>query len=459
MTQTSASVTSSMSSPDLHKGAPRVTAMRVIPVAGHDSMLLNLSGAHGPYFTRNIVILTDSAGNTGVGEVPGGEGIRQTLEDARALVVGQSIGNVQGILNRARTAFADRDVGGRGLQTFDLRIAIHAVTALEAALLDLLGKFLDVPVAALLGEGQQRDEVEMLGYLFYVADRNKTDLPYLAAPEADDDWLRLRHEAALTPQAVVRLAEAAYARYGFNDFKLKGGVMRGEDEIAAVTALAERFPKARITLDPNGGWLLKDAIRLCRDQHDVLAYAEDPCGAEDGYSGREVMAEFRRATGLQTATNMVATDWRQMGHAISLQSVDIPLADPHFWTLQGSVRVAQMCHEWGLTWGSHSNNHFDISLAMFTHVAAAATGKITAIDTHWIWQDGQHLTREPLQIIGGKVQVPRKPGLGVELDMAQVEAAHQTYRNMGLGARDDAVAMQYLIPGWKFDPKKPCLVR
>ncbi|MCI1007270.1 glucarate dehydratase [Herbaspirillum sp. C7C8] len=448
-----------MSSPDLHKGAPRVTAMRVIPVAGHDSMLLNLSGAHGPYFTRNIVILTDSAGNTGVGEVPGGEGIRQTLEDARALVVGQSIGNVQGILNRARTAFADRDVGGRGLQTFDLRIAIHAVTALEAALLDLLGKFLDVPVAALLGEGQQRDEVEMLGYLFYVGDRNKTDLPYLAAPEADDDWLRLRHEAALTPQAVVRLAEAAYARYGFNDFKLKGGVMRGEDEIAAVTALAERFPKARITLDPNGGWLLKDAIRLCRDQHDVLAYAEDPCGAEDGYSGREVMAEFRRATGLQTATNMVATDWRQMGHAISLQSVDIPLADPHFWTLQGSVRVAQMCHEWGLTWGSHSNNHFDISLAMFTHVAAAAPGKITAIDTHWIWQDGQHLTRDPLKIIGGKVQVPCKPGLGVELDMAQVEAAHQTYRNMGLGARDDAVAMQYLIPGWKFDPKKPCLVR
>lgn len=459
MTQNPASASSPTSSPSQHKGAPRVTGMRVIPVAGHDSMLLNLSGAHGPYFTRNIVILTDSAGNTGVGEVPGGEGIRQTLDDARSLVVGQSIGNVQAILNRARTAFADRDVGGRGLQTFDLRIAIHAVTALEAALLDLLGKFLDVPVAALLGEGQQRDEVEMLGYLFYVGDRHKTDLPYLAAADADDDWLRLRHEAALTPEAVVRLAEAAYARYGFNDFKLKGGVMRGEEEIAAVTALAERFPKARITLDPNGGWLLKDAIRLCRDQHDVLAYAEDPCGAEDGYSGREVMAEFRRATGLQTATNMVATDWRQMGHAISLQSVDIPLADPHFWTMQGSVRVAQMCNEWGLTWGSHSNNHFDISLAMFTHVAAAAPGKITAIDTHWIWQDGQRLTREPLQIVGGKVKVPQAAGLGVELDMDEIEKAHALYQQHGLGARDDGVAMQYLIPNWKFDNKRPCLVR
>ncbi|MFC7515850.1 glucarate dehydratase [Herbaspirillum sp. GCM10030257] len=441
------------------RGAPVVTALRVVPVAGRDSMLLNLSGAHGPYFTRNIVILTDSAGNTGVGEVPGGERIRQTLEDAAAYVVGQSIGNYHNILNTVRKAFAERDAGGRGLQTFDLRITIHVVTALEAALLDLLGKHLGVPVAALLGEGQQRDKVEMLGYLFYVGDRRVTDLEYDSDPNADNDWFRLRHEKAMTPDAVVRLAVAAYDRYGFNDFKLKGGVLRGEDEMEAVTALAERFPDARVTLDPNGGWLLKDAIRLCRDKHKVLAYAEDPCGAENGFSGREVMAEFRRATGLPTATNMVATDWREMGHSIQLQSVDIPLADPHFWTMQGSVRVAQMCNEWGLTWGSHSNNHFDISLAMFTHVAAAAPGKITAIDTHWIWQDGQHLTREPLQIVGGMVDVPKQPGLGIELDMDQLERAHQLYKAKGLGARDDAIAMQYLIPNWKFDNKKPCMVR
>ena len=222
---------------------------------------------------------------------------------------------------------------------------------------------------------------------------------------------------------------------------------------------AERFPQARITLDPNGAWSLKEAIRLCRDQHKVLAYAEDPCGAENGYSGREVMAEFRRATGLKTATNMIATDWREMGHAITLQSVDIPLADPHFWTMQGSVRVAQMCNEWGLTWGSHSNNHFDISLAMFTHVAAAAPGDITAIDTHWIWQDGQRLTKAPLQIQGGCVQVPKKPGLGIELDTDQLAKAHELYKGMGLGARDDAVAMQFLIPGWTFNNKQPCLVR
>jgi len=364
---------------------------------------------------------------------------------------------VQRILTAVRTRFADRDMGGRGQQTFDLRTAIHVVTAIESALLDLLGQHLGLPVAALLGEGQQRDAVEMLGYLFFVGDTARTDLAYASDPGASNDWFRLRHEAAMTPDSIVRLAEAAHARYGFHDFKLKGGVLPGEQEMEAVTALAERFPTARITLDPNGAWSLQEAIQLCTGKHQVLAYAEDPCGAERGFSGREIMAEFRRATGLPTATNMIATDWRELKHAIQLGAVDIPLADPHFWTMQGSVRVAQLCREWGLTWGSHSNNHFDISLAMFTHVAAAAPGKITAIDTHWIWQDGQRLTHDPLQIVDGKLTVPDRPGLGIELDLERIEQANALYNKMGLAGRDDAAAMQFLVPGWKFDPKRPCL--
>lgn len=438
---------------------PKITEMQVIPVAGRDHMLLNLSGAHGPFFTRNVVVLTDSAGNQGVGEVPGGEAIRNTLEDARTLVVGETLGQYNAVLNAMRTQFADRDRGGRGLQTFDLRTTIHALTAVESAMLDLLGQHLNVPVAALLGEGQQRARVQVLGYLFYVGDRHKTDLPYAADNAPVDDWTQLRSEEALTPEAIVRLAEAAHARYGFQDFKLKGGVLRGEEEVEAVTALHARFPEARITLDPNGGWSLKDAIRLLRDQGKVMAYAEDPCGAEGGFSGREVMAEFRRATGLPTATNMVATDWREMAHSIQLQAVDIPLADPHFWTLQGSVRVAQLCQMYDLTWGSHSNNHFDISLAMFTHCAAAAPGKVTAIDTHWIWQDGQQLTKVPLQISDGYIDVPTRAGLGVDLDWDALQAANALYQQHGLGARNDAMAMQYLMPGWTYNNKSPAMVR
>jgi glucarate dehydratase len=440
-------------------GSPTIARVEVVPVAGHDSMLLNLSGAHAPFFTRNIALVTDSSGNVGVGEVPGGEPIRRTIEDAGALLVGEPVARLGRLLRTVAATFAGRDVGGRGQQTFDLRTTIHAVTALESTLLDLLGQHLGVPVAELLGEGQQRDTVPMLGYLFFVGDRSATDLPYLAEPNPADDWERLRREPALTPKAVVALAEAAQARYGFTDFKLKGGVLPGTEEVAAVRALAERFPEARITLDPNGGWLLADAVELCRDLHGVLAYAEDPVGAEGAFSGREVMAEFRRATGLPTATNMVATDWRQLAHAIRSAAVDIPLADPHFWTMRGSVRVAQLCHELGLTWGSHSNNHFDVSLAMFTQVAAAAPGRITALDTHWIWQDGQALTRSPLQIREGSIAVPTTPGLGVDLDRDALDAAHELYLEHGLGARDDAAAMQYLVPGWTFDPKRPCLVR
>jgi glucarate dehydratase len=455
---------------------PAIVDMQVIPVAGRDSMLLNLAGAHGPFFTRNIVILKDSANRTGIAEIPGSEAIRGTLERMRPLVIGTRLGQYNATLNSVRRALGGSRPAAhqstvhqvtseaeaailRQPHEINLRID-NVITGVEAALLDLLGQFLAVPVAALLGNGQQRTAVRMLAYLFYIADRGRTDLPYDSGPQAKDGWLRLRNEPALTPEAIVREAEAAVDRYGFSDFKLKGGVMRGEQEIEAVAAIKRRFPDGRVTLDPNGGWPLAEAIAVCKGRSDVLAYAEDPCGPEDGYSGREVMAEFRRATGVPTATNMVATDWRQMGHTILLQAVDIPLADPHFWTMQGSVRVAQMCDEWGLTWGSHSNNHFDISLAMFTHCAAAAPGTITAIDTHWIWQEGrERLTRDPLRIVGGVVEVPKRPGLGIEIDMEQVMKAHELYKSLGSGARDDGAAMQYLIPGWSYDPRKPSMVR
>jgi glucarate dehydratase len=442
-----------------HSDTPRVTNMRVIPVAGLDSMLLNLSGAHAPYFLRNVILLSDSAGHIGAGEVPGGESIREVLEEARPLVIGTKIGDLQRVLNSVLSRFANRDAAGRGPQTFDQRVTIHAATAIESALLDLLGQFLQLPVASLLGEGQQRNRIDVLGYLFFIGDRNRSRIPYRGDPHEPDPWLRLRNEETLTIPAIVRLAEAAEERYGFHHFKLKGGVFEGAFEIETATALSERFPAAHITLDPNGAWSLDEAIALCRDKKSVLAYAEDPCGAERGYSGREILAEFRRATGMRTATNMVATDWRQLHHAAQLHAIDILLADPHFWTMAGSVRASQFCRDWGLTWGSHSNNHFDISLAMFTHVAAAAAGRVTAIDTHWIWQDGQRLTREPLQIRDGVISVPERPGLGVESDMEQIEQAHQLYRQLDLGARNDAAAMQFLLPGWVFDPNRPCLVR
>lgn len=441
--------------------APVITKMEVYPVAGKDCMELNLSGAHSPYFTRSVVVLYADNGEMGVGEVPGGTKITNALKECIPLVEGSRVAEYKNTLLKIKAYLDSKgEVDVRGNQTFDLRTGVHVVTAIEAPLLDLLGKYLEVPVCQLLGDGQQRDRVRMLGYLFFVGDRKKTDLAYDEEPEADCEWYRIRHEEALSADKIVAFARAAHEKYGFQDFKLKGGVLPGNQEMDVIRALKKEFPDARIDLDPNGGWLLEEAVEYVKGMQGILTYCEDPCGAEGVYSGREIMSEFRRRTGFPTATNMIATDWREVGHSLESQAVDIILADPHFWTMNGSVRVAQMCHDFGYTWGSHSNNHFDISLAMFTQVGAAVPGRYNALDTHWIWQEGvERLTKEPLVIADGCVEVPKKPGLGIEADMDQIRKAHQLYLDHCLGGRDDSIAMQYLIPGWKFDPKKPCLVR
>ncbi|MDD7391247.1 MAG: enolase C-terminal domain-like protein [Fusobacterium gastrosuis] len=440
---------------------PVVTKMEVFPVAGLDSMELNLSGAHAPYFTRNIVILTDSNGIEGVGEVPGGEKITKALKSVEHLVLGTKISDYkQTLLKIKKWLDANIKDDVRGLQTFDLRTGVHVVTAVEAPLLDLLGKFLEVPAAALMGDGIQREKVQFLSYLFYIGDRKKTDLPYDSEEDSDCEWYRLRNEEALTPEKIVALAKATHKKYGFVDFKLKGGVLSAKEEVKAVQAIKKEFPNARVDLDPNGAWSLAEALEIKDELKETLAYCEDPCGAENGFSGREIMAEFKRETGIPTATNMINTDWRQMYHCLALKSVDIPLADPHFWTMNGSVRVGQMCNDFGMMWGCHSNNHFDVSLAMVVQCAAAIPGKMNGIDTHWIWQEGrERLTKEPMQIIDGCIELPKKGGLGIEIDREQILKAHKLYVENNLGARNDAVGMQYLIKDWKFDNKKPCLVR
>ncbi|MBE5807618.1 MAG: glucarate dehydratase, partial [Clostridiales bacterium] len=276
---------------------PTVAKMEVYPVAGHDCMELNLSGAHAPYFTRNVVVLTDSNGATGIGEVPGGEKITKALNDIEHLVVGTRIADYKQTLNDVR-GWLDANITDdvRGLQTFDQRTGVHVVTAVEAPLLDLMGKFLDVPAAALLGDGIQRRRVRFLSYLFYIGDRKKTDLEYEAEPDGECDWYRLRHEEALTPEAIVALAKATHEKYGFEDFKLKGGVLAPKEELRAVQAIKAAFPDARVDLDPNGCWSLKEALEIAPGLKECLAYCEDPVGAEGGFSGREVMAEFRKAT-------------------------------------------------------------------------------------------------------------------------------------------------------------------
>lgn len=444
---------------------PVITKMQVIPVAGYDSMLMTLSGAHAPCFTRNLVLLTDSAGHTGVGEIHGGDYTCGCLNAVRPLVEGRPVSEYRQVLQTIHRLSKSGPGEGGDIQTLDiskLKFVVKSEWAIECAMLDLLGQHLGVPMCQLLGEGRQRGEVEVLGYLFYVSDKGKVpagEMQYLDESGSPDPWFRLRREEILTPERIVEEAEALHEKYGFRNFKLKGGVLAGAEEMEAVRALKKRFPGARVNIDPNGAWSLNEAVELCKDMHGIVTYVEDPCGPEGGYSGREIMREFKNATQFQVATNMIATDWRQFYHTVSLNACDIILADPHFWGFDGAVRMSQLLDSWGLTWGIHSNNHFDITLAAFAQVGAAAVGEPAPLDTHWIWQDGQNLLKDTPQIVDGYLQVPDKPGMGVTIDMERVMEANALYNKLPSHDRDDAVAMQYLIPGWKFDSKRPALVR
>ena len=444
--------------------SPVITKMQVIPVAGYDSMLMTLSGAHAPVFTRNLVILTDSAGHTGIGEIHGGDYTCDCLKAVEPLVVGQEVSKYRHVLQTIHK-LADPDAETGDIQTLDiskLKFVVKSEWALECAMLDLFGQYLEVPMCQLLAEGQQRKEVEVLGYMFYVSDKNKVPagaMQYLDESASADPWFRLRREEILTPERLVEEAQALHEKYGFENFKLKGGVLRGEEEMQGIRAIKKAFPNARVNIDPNGAWYLKEAIELSKDMHGIITYMEDPCGPEAGYSGREIMHEFKNATQFAVATNMIATDWRQFYHTVILNACDIILADPHFWGFGGAARMSQTLQSWGLTWGVHSNNHFDVTLAAFAQIGACAAGEPAPLDTHWIWQDGQNLLLDTPQIVGGKLQVPEGPGLGVHLNMERVMEANRLYNSLPSHDRNDAEYMQYLIPGWVYDHKKPCLVR
>ena len=161
------------------------------------------------------------------------------------------------------------------------------------------------------------------------------------------------------------------------------------------------------------------------------------------------MAEFRRATGIPTATNMVATDWRQMHHSLLLRCGRHPARRSALLDDAGlGAGRAALSTNWASR-GARTRTTTSTSRSRCSRTAPPRRpGRITAIDTHWIWQEGrERLTREPLRIVGGEVAVPDRPGLGVDIDMAQVEQAHELYKKVGGTARDDAIGMRYLVPG------------
>ncbi|MBX3081575.1 MAG: glucarate dehydratase [Anaerolineae bacterium] len=424
-----------------------IDEMIVTPIALIDPPLLNAAGLHAPYALRVIVELHTDNGLYGLGEVPGGQDVAEALTAVRSVVIGSDPFHYN-VLHRAIGAKVVQADGPRGDFPWDLRIVTLVRSAVEVACLDLIGKQTERPLVDLLG-GKFRDSVPFSAYLFYKYEGAGGALGFGVDKNANG-WSAARQAAALDPAGVVAQTKAMVDAFGFQSIKLKGGVFSPDQEVAAMFALRDAFgADVPLRLDPNALWSVETAIKAGRQLDGVLEYYEDPV------RGQQAMADVRRAVKLPLATNMCTTSFADMPGSLTLGSEDIILSDHHAWGgVMASVHLAKMCEVFGRGLSMHSNSHAGISLAAMVHLAAAVPNLTYACDTHYPWQSEDVIVGGQIQIKDGAVKVPDKPGLGVELDRAELARLHKQYVDSGLTRRDDAVEMKKVDPTWAFKPTR-----
>lgn len=426
------------------KTGPRVAQMHITPIAVVDPPLLNAAGLHAPYALRTIVELVTDDGISGISEIPGNSAIDAALNDARDLLIGKDVFQLNEIRQVLVDRFGTETAAQRGEAPWDQRKLVHIFSAIEVACLDIIGKVTERPVVDLLG-GKMRDRVPFSAYLFYKYEGAGGELAFGTAPDARG-WAAARQAATLDPAGIVAQAEAMCAEFGFQSIKLKGGVFDPRQEVNAMFALREALgPDIPLRIDPNALWRVETAIQYGRELEPILEYLEDPV------RGQANMATVRQALKTPLATNMCTTSFDEIPSSIALGSEDIILSDHHFWGgLRASITLAGICETFGRGLSMHSNSHLGISLAAMVHLGAALPQLTYALDTHYPWQSDEVITAGRFTFEEGSVAVPQSPGLGVELDRNALAKLHQNYLDCGLTKRDDEIEMQKVQPGWRF---------
>lgn len=421
----------------------KIRDLKLHSIAIADPPLRSSYGLHAPWALRTIVELETDSGLTGFSETYGGEAPRAALERARELVVGRDPFQLASLQQElAGRSGAVASVPGGSSQTWlvpgenPLDEVNRTFAALEIACLDLIGKAVSKPVCDLLG-GRVRDRVPFSAYLFYKHGGGGGDGSY-----ADE------YGEVLTPEAAVRECRQMMAQYGFQEIKLKAGVLEPELEIETIRALRREFgAKVPLRIDPNCAWSVDTSVHVGESLEAELAdggYLEDPC------PGMEGMSEVRRRLlekGISTplASNVAVTSFKDVPRAKALEAVQIVLSDPHYW---GGLRQVQhlsyFCQMLGMGLSMHSNSHLGISLMAMAHVAAACPNLTYACDTHYPWQTAQDevVLGGRIDFEDGAVVIPDKPGLGIEVDYDQLARGCERYRKIDLRKRDDEAEMR-----------------
>ena len=416
----------------------KITRVTVTPIAFRDPPLLNASGIHEPYALRSIIEVESDNGYIGLGESYGDApalAIQQRLQDQLIGMDPFNLAHLRAVVKATVAAHKPVSVAGAELApgSHASKAVSNAYSAFEVAFLDLQARSMNLPLVDLLG-GPVRDQVPFSAYLFFKYAQH-ADSPY-----APDSWGEALSEAQIVAQAQRMIDD-----YGFKSIKLKAGALDPGHEVSCIKALKKAFPGYPLRIDPNGNWSLETSIRMAELLGDDLQYYEDPT------PGLEGMAELHKRTGLALATNMVVTDFDEFRRSIAQNSVQIVLADHHYWGgLRDTLALAKMCETFGVGVSMHSNSHLGISLMAMAHVAAAVPNLDFACDTHYPWQepDEEVIKGGKLPIVDGCVKVTREPGLGLELDYDQLGKLNDQFLTCGIRSRDDVKQMQKYKPNW-----------
>lgn len=421
----------------------KITEYRITPIAFGDPPLRAAFGLHAPYALRTIIEIATDDGLTGVSETHGGQAVVDDLEAVRDLVIGRDpydLAALEAMIWPSGTSGSHTSTPWTG----QLRSPSRTFGAIEVACLDVIGKATGRPVCDLIG-GRVRDAVDFSAYLFYKHAGAGGHFGFELDPAAQSGWPAARQAEAMSAETLVEQAKAMVAAFGFKSLKLKAGVLPPEEEVRTILLLREAFGSdTPLRIDPNANWSLETSVRYGKQLTGVLEYYEDPV------DGKQQMAALAKQVDLPLATNMCCVSFEDLPETLHLGSVGIILGDHHFWGgLRASVELARICRIWNIGLSMHSNSHLGISLVAMAHLAAAVPNLTYACDTHYPWQNEEVIVGGKLAFVDGALPVPTAPGLGVEIDQAELARLHQIYLDSGLTYRDDEIEMSKIEPGWK----------
>jgi glucarate dehydratase len=425
----------------------KIVDMKVHSIAIADPPLRSSYGLHAPYALRNVLELVSEDGVVGIAETYGGENPAQALRDSKPRVVGADAYRLTGDLLElveGEGGGLDRSHTMKTPGENPLDAGPRTYSAIETACLDLIGKSVGKPVCDLLGT-RARDEVEFSAYPFY---------KHAGGGGEGDDARDDKYGECLTPEAIVRQVRMMKEEYGFRDIKFKGGVLDPDIEIETIRQLRRAFPDCPARIDPNSAWTVETSIRVGAELKEELAgggYLEDPAAGIDGMAAvRKGLLE--RGIDTPLASNVAVTAFAHMPEAVAKDAVQVVLCDHHFWGGMRQVQqLGKLCQTFGIGLSMHSNSHLGVSLMAMAHVAAATPHLTYACDTHYPWQSSDEIVAGGrVKIANGKVRIPDKGGLGVELDHGQVARLAELYTKIPYRNRNDEAEMRkHIDPNWK----------